>query len=380
MRQAGERLHAPVRGGGIARATDAQFSVFLPQANRQVAIATAFRVVEALSEPYREDDLTLDLAPTAGIALAPAHGSHAGDLLRRAEVALLATQGSDDPVSVYDPATDPHRPERLSLMADLREAIVGDVGIALHYQPKLDLRSGFIDSAEALVRWRHPLLGPVPPATFVPLAEESGNVRRLTRWVLAAGIAQAARWQEVGHALRLSINISARDLDDNDLPRRVAELLAAHRLRPGAIALEVTESAIMGKPDAAIAVLRRLAEQGVDLSIDDFGVGQSSFAYLRRLPVRELKIDRTFVSRLGSAREDQLIVRSIVELGHHLGYRVTAEGVDDPKALAFLAEVGCDHAQGYLIAKPLDANAFDGFLAGGDWPGREFGERRATPT
>jgi EAL domain-containing protein (putative c-di-GMP-specific phosphodiesterase class I) len=265
-------------------------------------------------------------------------------------------------------------------MADLREAIVGDVGIALHYQPKLDLRSGFIDSAEALVRWRHPLLGPVPPATFVPLAEESGNVRRLTRWVLAAGIAQAARWQELGHALRLSINISVRDLDDNDLPRRVAELLAAHRLRPGAIALEVTESAIMGKPDAAIAVLRRLAEQGVDLSIDDFGVGQSSFAYLRRLPVRELKIDRTFVSRLGSAREDQLIVRSIVELGHHLGYRVTAEGVDDPKALAFLAEVGCDHAQGYLIAKPLDANAFDGFLAGGDWPGREFGERRATPT
>ncbi|HSD17815.1 MAG TPA: EAL domain-containing protein [Thermomonas sp.] len=371
MRQASERLREPVRGGAIARATDGQFSVFLQETNRQSAIATAFRIVEALSDPYREADLTLDLAPAVGIALAPAHGARAGTLLRRAEVALIATLGADEAVAVYDPATDPHRPERLSLMADLREAIARDEGIALHFQPKLNLRSGAVDCAEALVRWRHPVLGMVPPATFVPLAEESGNVRRLTRWVLAAGIAQAARWQDAGVPMRLSLNISARDLDDAELPRRVAELLAVHRIRPGGIVLEVTESAIMGKPDAAIAVLRRLAEQGVDLSIDDFGVGQSSFAYLRRLPVRELKVDRTFVTRLGSAREDQLIVRSIVELGHHLGYRVTAEGVDDPAALAFLAEVGCDHAQGYLVAKPMDADAFEGFLAAGDWPGRD---------
>lgn len=373
MRQAGERLRDPVRGGSMARATDGQFSVFLPQSNRQAAVATAFRIVETLSEPYREADLTLDLAPAVGIALAPAHGSQAGVLLRRAEVALLAAMGSDDPVAVYDPATDPHRPERLSLMADLREAIAQDTGIDLHFQPKLNLRTGFIDSAEALVRWRHPILGMVPPATFVPLAEESGNIRRLTRWVLATGIAQAERWQECGHALHLSLNVSARDLDDVELPRRVAELLAIHGIKPGGVVLEITESAIMGKPDAAIAVLRRLAEQGVDLSIDDFGVGQSSFAYLRRLPVRELKIDRTFITRLGSAREDQLIVRSIVELGHHLGYRVTAEGVDDPAALAFLADIGCDHAQGYLIARPLGVAAFDAFLAAGEWPGQDLG-------
>jgi EAL domain-containing protein (putative c-di-GMP-specific phosphodiesterase class I) len=157
----------------------------------------------------------------------------------------------------------------------------------------------------------------------------------------------------------------------------VAELLAACRVRPDGIALEITESAIMGKPDAAIAVLRRLAEQGIDLSIDDFGVGQSSFAYLRRLPVRELKIDRSFIARVGSVREDQAIVRSIVELGHHLGYRVTAEGVDDAAALAYLAGIGCDHAQGYLIAEPLEAAAFDAFLAAGQWPGREPGAFRA---
>lgn len=373
MRHAGACLREPARGGVVARATDRQFVVFLPQTNRQAAIATAFRLVEALSEPYREEGLILDVAPAVGIALAPAHGRKAGDLLRRAEVALIATRGNDEPVAVYDPDTDPHRPERLSLMADLRDALAHDQGLELHYQPKLNLRNGRVDGAEALVRWRHPRLGMVSPATFVPLAEESGNIRKLTRWVLATGIAQAGRWQQAGLVLRLSLNMSARDLDDNDLPRRVAELLAIHRVNPGNIVLEVTESAIMGKPDAAISVLRRLAELGVDLSIDDFGVGQSSFAYLRRLPVRELKIDQTFVRHLGAAREDQLIVRSIVELGHHLGYHVTAEGIEDHAGLMQLAGIDCDHGQGYLIARPMDGTSFEAFLAAGQWPGRELG-------
>ena len=179
--------------------------------------------------------------------------------------------------------------------------------------------------------------------------------------------------------MRLSINVSARDLDDPELPRRVAELLSIHRVAPGSLVLEITESAIMGKPDAAIAVLRRLAEQGIDLAIDDFGVGQSSFAYLRRLPVRELKIDKTFVARLGHVREDQLIVRSIVELGHHLGYRVTAEGVDDEAALSWLASIGCDHAQGFLIGHALDEPQFDAFMAAGAWPGRRAGPVQAVP-
>jgi EAL domain-containing protein (putative c-di-GMP-specific phosphodiesterase class I) len=271
---------------------------------------------------------------------------------------------------VYDPATDPHRPERLSLMGELREAIAGDA-LELQYQPKLALASGHVDGCEALVRWPHPVLGPIAPDLFVPLAEESGNIRPLTRWVLAAGIAQAARWQAQGKALRLSLNVSARDLDDAELPRRVAELLAIHGVAPESIALEITESAIMGKPDAAIAVLRRLAAQGIDLAIDDFGIGQSSFAYLRRLPVRELKIDRSFVARLGQSREDQEIVRAIIDLGHRLGYRVTAEGVEDAATLAWLADAGCDHAQGYFVARPMAAPPFDAFLAAGRWPGRE---------
>jgi diguanylate cyclase (GGDEF)-like protein len=369
MRDAGERLRAPAGAGSVARATDAQFSIFLPGAHREGAISAAFRILEALSDPYREADLILDLAPAVGIALVPLHGDQAGTLLRHAEVALIGALGSDDPVAVYDPDTDPHRPERLSLMGDLREAIALD-RIDMHYQPKLALASGDIDSAEALVRWHHPRLGEVAPGMFVPLAEESGNVRTLTRWALATGIAQAGRWQEAGHAIRVSINVSARDLDDAELPRRVAELLSIHRVPPGSLALEISESAIMGKPDAAIAVLRRLAEQGIDLSIDDFGVGQSSFAYLRRLPVRELKIDRTFIARLGTVFEDRIIVRSIVELGHHLGYRVTAEGVDDPRALDFLRGIGCDHAQGFLVARALPAAELEALLASGQWAGR----------
>src|SRR5690606_6070716 len=263
-------------------------------------------------------------------------------------------------------------------MGDLRAAIEHDA-LMLHYQPKLALASGVVDSAEALVRWQHPVLGRLQPDSFVPLAEESGNIRALTRWVLASGIAQAARWQAEGRSLRLSITVSARDLDSADLPRRIAGLLAIHRVPPGSITLEITESAIMGKPDAAIAVLRQLAGQGIDLAIDDFGVGQSSFAYLRRLPVREIKIDKTFIARVGSVREDQVIVRSIVELGHHLGYHVTAEGVDHPDALAWLADIGCDHTQDFMIAKAMPGPAFDAFLDGGVWPGRRAGPVQVVP-
>ena len=367
MQEAGSRLQIPAGAGLIARATDTQLSIFLPGAARTEAIGAAHRVVDALSEPYREASLTLDFAPAIGIALSPSHGTDASVLLRRAEVAMIGALHSDDPIALYDAATDPHRPERLSLMSDLRHALEHD-GVQLHYQPKLNLHEGRIDSAEGLIRWRHPIAGPVAPDAFIALAEETGNIRRVTRWALGTGIAQASRWKAQGHAVRISINVSARDLDDAELPNRLHSLLRTHGIAPEQIVLEITESAIMGKPEAAIAVLRRLADDGIDLAIDDFGVGQSSFAYLRRLPVRELKIDKTFITHLARSREDRIIVGSIVELGHHLGYRVTAEGVDDADALDYLRELGCDHAQGYLIAPPLQADAFATLLATARWP------------
>ena len=362
MAEVARRL-VPVAGAAwVARATDARFSLFRAGATRGEAVTLALRIVDALSEPYREDDLTLDLSPAVGIACSPVHGAQASTLMRRADIALIGALGSEEPVALYDPATDPHRPERLSLMADLRHALESREGLLLAYQPKLHLASGRIDGAEALVRWQHPSAGPLAPDVFIALAEETGNIRRLTRWVLEAGIEQAARWQASGLDLRVALNVSARDLEDTGLPHRVAGLLAAHGLSPRGIALEVTESAIMAKPETAVAVLQRLADLGLDIAIDDFGVGQSSFAYLRRLPVRELKIDRSFITRIAQSREDLAIVRSIIDLAGQLDFRVTAEGVEDAPTLEHLRALGCDHAQGYAIARPMPAQAFETFL------------------
>ncbi|SEM45648.1 diguanylate cyclase (GGDEF) domain-containing protein [Pseudoxanthomonas sp. GM95] len=363
MREAGRRLLVPAGKALLARVADDEFCVLLAQATRAEAAALAMRMVDTLVEPYHEDDLTLDLAPVVGIALAPAHGEDAGTLLRHAGVARMAAVRGEDAVAVYQPDTDPHRPERLSLMSEMRQAIDHDA-LHLHFQPKLALASGRIDGAEGLVRWSHPQRGAITPDTFIPLAEETGNIRRLTRWALAAGVAQAGRWEAAGHDIRVAINVSARDLEDRQLPRRVADLLALHRLPAQRLQLEITESAIMHRPDTALDVLGALAAQGIDLAIDDFGVGQSSLSYLRRLPVRELKIDRSFITSLAHVREDRTIVRSIVELGHQLGYRVTAEGVEDAAALVYLTQIGCDHAQGYYVSAALDTARFEALLQG----------------
>ncbi len=371
MRNAGERIRQPADKALVARATDTEFLVWMRDAEQAAAIALAFRILDVLGVPYQEADLAIDLAPAVGVALCPQHGAQASVLLQRAEVALFAALGSEEPVAVYDPIADPHRPERLSLMSDLREALDHDQ-MQLHYQPKLNLATGMIDGAEGLVRWTHPKLGNIPPDAFIGLAEETGNIRRLTRWVLAAGIANARAWSVSGKNLRLSLNLSARDLEDVDLPRRIGELLAVHAVPPEMILLEITESAVMGKPEAAIRVLQRLADQGIDLAIDDFGVGQSSFAYLRRLPVRELKIDKSFLLKLAQGTEDRTIVGSIVELGHRLGYQVTAEGVTDQTTLDYLGEIGCDHAQGFFIAHAMPGEAFDAFLAESVWSRRRI--------
>ena len=366
MHDAGARLRPFAARGLVARATDAQFSVWLDNTGKADAIAVAFRILDALGVPYQEGDLSIDTAPAIGIALYPQHGSEASALLRRAEVALIAALDSTDPVAVYDPSTDPHRPERLTLMSDLREALDRN-DLRLHYQPKLNLAERRIDSVEALVRWDHPQRGSVPPETFVALAEKTGNIRRLTRWVLARSIAQAQEWAARGYMLRIAVNLSARDLDDAELPRRISDLLSLHGVSPRSVVLELTESAVMGEPEIAVQVLKRLADLGVDLAIDDFGVGQSSFAYLRRLPVREIKIDRLFTQRLGEDLGDRTLVRSIVELGHRLGYRVTAEGVETRSAIEYLRDIGCDHAQGFHVSRAVAADAVERLFTRRDW-------------
>ena len=366
MRDAAQHLIQHLPSAFLARVSDGEFALWLPGAATAEATATAVEVLGVLGKPFQESDLTVDLSPAIGIALSPLHGNQASMLMQHAGVASFAAVARDDRFACYDPATDPHRPERLSLMTDLREAIERNQ-LQLHYQPKLNLIDGSIDAVEGLVRWQHPRLGAVAPDAFIGLAEETGNIRRLTRWVLATGIEQASRWRDRGLSLRLALNLSVRDLDDQELPQFAESLLLEHGLAADRIVLEVTESAVMDKPEAAIDVLNRIAELGIGLAIDDFGVGQSSFTYLRRLPVSELKIDKAFVLSLGSDRENQAIVQSIVGLGHRLGHGVTAEGVEDQTALDYLTRIGCDHAQGYFISRAIAAVGVEPFLVDGRW-------------
>ena len=228
---------------------------------------------------------------------------------------------------------------------------------------KLQLASGAVDGVEALLRWQHPSRGLLAPDSFIGLAERTGNIRGVSRWVLEHAVAQAHEWAARGLALRVAVNLSVRDLDDAELPARIGDLLAARGLQPQRLVLELTESAVMSEPEAAVQSFRQLADRGIDLAIDDFGIGQSSFAYLRRLPVREIKIDRLFTQALTDEAGDRVLVQSIVELGHRLGYRVTAEGVETQAALDFLRGIGCDHAQGYHIARPLAPAAIEELVA-----------------
>lgn len=361
MHQVGERIARVGVGAFVGRATDTQFVVWLAGGDKAQAIALGFRLLDALNAPYQEADVSIDIGPAIGVALAPHDGRQAAILLRHAEVALFSATGTTTAMAFYDVDSDPHQPQRLSLMGELRSAI-GSEQLALHYQPKLNLATGEIDGAEALIRWQHPRRGTVPPDEFIGVAEATGNIGRLTRWVLSDALARARVWIDQGRSLQLAINLSARDLEDTDLVRRLADLLAVHGVPAHCITLEVTESAMIADPARALDVLNRLSELGLHMAIDDFGVGQSSFAYLRHMPVHELKIDKTFVTQLGHNEGDRIIVRSIVELGHRLGFQVTAEGAEDIASLDFLRSVGCDHAQGWFIAAALPAGQFEALL------------------
>ncbi len=367
MQDAAMRLTVLLGDAWLGCAGDRSFAALLPECDRTGALAISRRITDAFEQPYREGELSIDASVAVGLAMVPQHGTDAELLLRRADVALQSALQAESRTAVYCVENDPHRPERLSLMSDLRQGLRNGE-LELRYQPKLDLHVGRITGAEALVRWQHPVQGPIPPDAFTSLAEETGNIQYLTRWALETALDEVARWRDAGLALRVSVNISVRDLADGELVTRIASLLRAHALPGEVLVLEVTEGAIMREPDTAIAVLQRLVDHGVMIAIDDFGVGQSSLTYLRRLPVGELKIDKAFILRLPRSADDQTIVRSVVELGHSLGYVVTAEGVEDVASIELLRQFGCDFAQGFRIARPLVPAEFTRFVA--QWPQR----------
>ena len=292
-----------------------------------------------------------------GIAMGPEHGLNAADLLHHASVAQHQAAESKVKCLIYRAEADPHRPEQLSLMSDMRRGLkTGE--FELRYQPKLDLRTQKIIGAEAVVRWNHLSRGQLAPDAFIGLAEHTGNIQLLTYWVIQNTLKQMSEWKDIGFELKIAVNVSVRDLEDSGLYDNIICLLENYRVNFHDFTLEITESAVMSEPTAAVQVLTRLANSGIGLSIDDFGTGHAALSYLRHLPVREIKIDKSFILDLIRNAGDQTIVKAIVELGHALNYTVTAEGVEDSQSLEILRALRCDAVQGYLISKPLRAGDF----------------------
>jgi len=338
----------------VARLGGDEFGIMLPRASREDAAEAARRLLGLLSEPMVLESRTLDVGGSIGIVLAPDHGGDVNELLRRADVAMYLAKRDRRGFDFYDPERDQHSSERLMLMADLRGAIENNQ-LVLHYQPKASLRTGEIRSTEALVRWEHPERGLIPPNEFIPLAEHGGLITPLSYWVIESALQQVRKWRESGRDITVAVNLSPRNLHNQDLVPTLEALLKKWRIEPQVLKLELTESAIMDHPDAAMETLTRLHNMGVRISIDDFGTGYSSLGYLKRLPVDEIKIDRSFVTDMVEQKDDAFIVRSIIDLGHNLNIQVVAEGVENQRTWDLLSVLGCDVAQGYFLSRPLPA-------------------------
>ena len=356
-------------GDMVARHGGNEFALLLHVADAQAALRVAERIARAFETSIQFDDQTVDLSASMGIALWPEHAQDADMLLNRAEIAMYGAKKRLSVALLYDPALDSSSAQTLSLLGDLRRAVEHGE-LRLYLQPKVALQAGVGAAAEALLRWQHPQRGLVPPMEFIPFAEQTGFVRQLTLWVFEQVAVLLAQSGARDIALRVSVNLSTRDLLDPDLSLRLGAILERYAVRAESICLEITESAIMDDPQRAEAMLNRLAQQGFKLSIDDFGTGYSSLAYLKRLPVNELKIDKSFVLGMQSGGGDVQIVRSTIDLAHNLGLTVVAEGVEDAILLNRLRAMACDEAQGYHISRPMPAEEFLGWHAG---PGTAFG-------
>ncbi len=356
------RLRQVVREGDtVARLGGDEFALLLPHADLALAQGLAQRITAAFEQALVIDDHTVDLSAGLGLAGWPLHADDADTLLNRAEIAMYAAKRRTAGAQVYDPAADTASAQTLSLLGDLRRAIDGNE-LRMYLQPKIAIDSGAVCGAEALVRWQHPSRGLVPPMEFIPFAEQTGFVRQLTLWIFDQAANQQVAMAMLG-VRRISVNLSTRDLMDPELPDKLDAILRRHHAVADGFCLEITESAIMDDPQRAEATLNRLAERGFKLSIDDFGTGYSSLAYLRRLPVHELKIDKSFVMAMEDASGDAMIVRSTIDLAHTLGLTVVAEGIENEAILMKLHELRCDEGQGFHMSKPLPVAAFQDWVA-----------------
>jgi len=345
----------------VARLGGDEFAVLLPGSDLDQAVVVASEILQALESPLSLDEQMVDIGAGIGIAGFPDHGMDGEELLSKSEVAMYTAKQRNEGAVVYEDAIDQGSQQSLSLLTELRQAVENNE-LRLFVQPKITLSSGNVVGVEALVRWQHPVRGNVFPDQFIPFAEQTGFIRVLTHWVLERSAELCHALAQRGIHLKVSVNLSTRDLLDQELPFKFGEIFMRHHVSPGAFCLEITESAIMDDPVRAQQTLERLHGMGCDLSIDDFGTGYSSLAYLKRLPVDELKIDKSFVLNMASDVGDAKIVRSTIDLGHNMGLRVVAEGIESEAAWHILAEMGCDQGQGYFMSRPMPADQLAAWL------------------
>ncbi len=358
LREVAHRLREILRDSDtVARLGGDEFAILLPTGTPERVAIVAQKILRTLEAPILLDGQPVDIGASIGVACFPEHDDEADVLLRHADVAMYVAKRGNTGYAIYDPRYEEGRQTHLSLLGELRRAVENDE-LSLYYQPKIDLKTGAIRRVEALVRWIHPTRGFIPPIEFIPFAEQTGYIKRVTRWVVEQAVQQAGQWYRDRLDIAISVNISTRDLMSNDLVELVASLLQKHAVPAEQLCLEITESGFMEDPARALETLGRLHGLGLRLSVDDFGTGYSSLAYLKKLPVKELKIDRSFVMHMVDDEDDATIVRSTIELGHNMGLEVVAEGVEDLAGLEFLKRLGCDQVQGYYISKPLATAQF----------------------
>ncbi|HEY7628363.1 MAG TPA: EAL domain-containing protein, partial [Ilumatobacteraceae bacterium] len=345
----GPRIRGGLRDGDtIARLGGDEFGLLLPLIHGgEEAVEVAQRILDRLREPFQIGDLALQVEASIGVAIAPHHGDNYTELLQHADTAMYLAKQSGLGVSLYDTDLDSHDPHRLAMLSELRRAL--DEGeLELYYQPKTFLPSDELHGVEALLRWNHPERGLIAAAQFIPYAEHTALIQPITDWVIERAITDIRRWLDSGREINVSINVSARSLHDHHVCDTIAEQLELHGVPSRLLVVEITETAIMTEPAKAREILLALNQMGVELSIDDFGTGQTSLAYLTTLPIHELKIDRSFVTHMHERNDDAVIVRSVIDLGHNLGLRVVAEGIESSDTCRQLLAAGCQMGQGYL--------------------------------
>ncbi|MBI1820392.1 MAG: bifunctional diguanylate cyclase/phosphodiesterase [Nitrospirae bacterium] len=367
LQQFGPRVREALRESDLlARLEGGKFAVLLPSADIEGAVGVIRKILKVLERPFIIEGLTLYVEVSIGVANYPEHGNEASILLRRADIALQLAEQTDGKYFVYASDKDEYDPYRLVLMGELRNALDRDE-LFLLYQPKINLKTNRISGVEALVRWKHPQRGILPPDQFIRLAEQTGLIKPLTLWVLHSALRQCQAWCREGIEMSVAVNLSARNLLDPKLPNQIAEILQSCAVTTDCLELEITESIIMADPARAMEVLTGLSKMGIRLSIDDFGTGYSSLGYLKKLPVNTIKIDKSFVLKMATNRDDAVIVGSTIDLAHNLSLKVVAEGVEDRETWDQLTAMGCDTAQGYYMCRPIPPVELTRWLEESPW-------------